>query len=149
VHKARVDRRPLPHEPLNDEDIVAVDADTDADAHREARAFARTAVWAVPIALAHLAVIYLILSAVIGFRLPAFLRSDAVLAWLWVNGAAVGLGVWSWKKGRVPVAAGKWMTGRRAKLAILAWLGLSLAWCLLPNLLGSLWRTVTGFSADW
>jgi hypothetical protein len=149
VHKARVDRRPLPHEPHEGEDIVAVDADTDADAHREAHAFARTAMWAVPVAIAHLAVIYLILSAVTGFRLPAFLRSDALFAWLWVNGAALGLGVWSWKKGRVPVAAGKWMTGRRAKIAILAWLGVSLLWFLLPGLLGDLWRALTSPLGDW
>ena len=41
------------------------------------------------------------------------------------------------------------MTGRRAKLAILAWLGLSLAWFLLPSLVGGLWRASFGPSGGW
>lgn len=140
---------PTPDEPEQREDIVSVDADADAEAHEEAQAFGRAAMWVVPVALAHLAVIYQILSAVTGFKLAPFLRSSDVFAWLWINGAAVGLGVWAWKKGRVPVAAGKWMTGRRAKLAILAWLGLSLLWFVLPGLVGDLWRAISGPPGNW
>jgi hypothetical protein len=144
-----MDDRPHSDTPEHDVDIVPVDPHAEALDVEEAHAFAGAAIWAVPVGLAHLAVIYLILSAVTGFKLPAFLRSDAVFAWLWINGAALGLGIWSWKNGRVPVAAGKWMTGRRAKLAILAWLGLSLLWFLLPGLLGDLWRGLTSPLGGW
>jgi len=144
-----MDDRPHPDAPEDKADVVPVDPRSEALDVEEAHAFARAAVWAVPVAIAHLAVIYLILGAVTGFRLPAFLRSDDLFAWLWINGAAIGMAVWSWKKGRVPIAAGKWMTGRRAKLAILAWLGLSSLWFLLPGLLGDFWRALTTPLGDW
>ncbi|HEX8194424.1 MAG TPA: hypothetical protein VF552_16160 [Allosphingosinicella sp.] len=145
-----MNERPPADPPQTDEEtLVAVDPAAEAQDIEEAAAFSRAAVWAVPVAIAHIALIYFIFSAVTGFRLPAFFRSDALVAWLWINGAAVGLGIWAWKKGRVQVSAGTWMTGRRAKLAILAWLGLSLLWFLLPGLLGALWRAVSGSAGGW
>jgi hypothetical protein len=98
--------------------------------------------WAVPVAMVHLALIYAVASSAFNFRLPGYLHADKVLAWLWVNGAAIGVGAWFWKKGRVPVAAGKWLHGRRARWLILTWLGTSLAWFLLPAVLHDIWRVL-------
>jgi hypothetical protein len=144
-----MDERRHSDEPGHDREVVSVDPHDEAADLEEATALSGAAMWAVPVAIAHLFVIYMILSAVTGFRLPAFLRSDDVVAWLWINGAAVGLGVWAWRKGRVQISAGRWMTGRHAKLAILAWIGLSLLWFLLPSLLGGLWRALFGPSPGW
>jgi hypothetical protein len=58
-----------------------------------------------------------------------------LVAWLWMNGAVVALAIWLWRKGRVPAVPGRWIGGFRAKRLIVAWLGLSLAWFLLPMLL--------------
>jgi hypothetical protein len=86
----------------------------------------------------HLFLLYVVLRAATGFTLPRFLHADALTASLWVNGAAVALAVWLWRKGRVPVATGKWLTGRRAKVMILSWIALSLLWFLLPGLVRDL-----------
>ena len=124
---------------------VPVAPDVEANDLEEAGAFARLGVWAVPVAIVHLFLLYAIVRAATGFNLPAFLHADALIAWLWVNGAALALAVWLWRKGRVPAAPGKWVKGARAKRLILAWLGLSLGWFLLPSLIhGATQVTVFG-----
>lgn len=126
------------------EEIETIDEETEGLERDEASAMARLGVYAVPVAIAHLALIYFVMRAAFGFEVPRFLRADMVVAWLWVNGAALALGAWMWRKGRVPVAPGRWLKGRRARLSILLWLGLSLAWFLLPALLGEAGQWLTG-----
>ena len=123
-----------------DQEVVGVDRDMEEEDREAASGMARAGMWAVPVAMVHLALIYAVASSAFNFRLPGYLHADHVLAWLWVNGAAIGLAAWFWKKGRVPVAAGKWLHGRRARWLILTWLGASLAWFLLPAVLHDIWR---------
>ena len=130
-------------------DIVSLEPHVEAEEEEEATAFARIGVYITPVVVAHLALLYFFAEAVFGFRLPAYLPTGAIVGWLWVNGGAVALCVWLWKKGRVPVGAGKWVRGRRARRAILLWLGASLAWFLLPPLLESAWLALFGDSGDW
>lgn len=129
--------------------IVSIDPEREAEDWEEASGVARIWVWIVPVAMAHLALIYALVSRTFDFKLPAYLHSDLIFAWLWVNGAAVGLGAWFWKKGRIPVAAGKWLHGRRVRWLILIWLGSSLAWFLLPAVLGDGWDMLSALLNDW
>lgn len=136
-------------QPDEREQAPSVDPETERAEDGEARAFARLGGAAVPVAVAHLVLIFVLLKAAFGFELPAFLPAERVVAWLWVNGAAVGLGVWMWRKGRVPLGGGRWLGGRRARMAVLAWLALSLAWVLLPALLGAAWRVISQRAGGW
>ena len=129
------------------DDLVTVDANVEADDLEEARAFAKLGIWAVPIAIVHLFLLYALFRAITGVKLPNFLHADAVVAWLWVNGAAVALGIWLWRAGRVPARPGTWVRGPRAKRLILAWLALSLAWFVLPGLLRGAAQFLS--SHDW
>jgi hypothetical protein len=135
--------------PESGQDVLSVDPQVEAEEQREAAVFSRIGVYIAPVVVAHLALLYFFANAVFGFRLPAFLHSDAIVAWLWVNGGAVALGVWLWKKGRVPIGAGKWVRGRRARWAVLLWLGASLACFLLPPLLADAWRALFGEGGEW
>ncbi len=128
---------------------TAPDDVSEAAEREDAAAFVRLGRGAVPVVVIHLAVIFLFLDAAVGLRLPAFLRSDLVLAWLWVNGAAVALAVWMWRKGRIPLAKGRWLGGRAGKRLLLGWIGLSLAWFLLPSLLRSAWADLTRPGGGW
>ena len=130
-------------------DVVSVDAETEVQDWQEASGVARIWVWVVPIVVVHLALIYPLARSAFDFELPGYLHADKVAAWLWVNGAAIGLGVWLWKKGRVPVAAGKWIRGRRARWFILIWLGTSLAWFLLPAMLSDAWEMLSTRLPSW
>jgi hypothetical protein len=115
----------------------------------EATGVSRLGVFAVPVALAHVAALWLLARSVFGFSLPAFLHGERVVAWLWVNGGLLGLAVWFWRKGRVPVADGKWLAGTRARGLVLLWLAASLAWFLLPAFLGDLWNALSGLGGGW
>jgi hypothetical protein len=132
MNRGSSDESNIEDHPYSSDDLVAVDANVEADDLEDARAFAKLGVWAVPVAIVHLFLLYALLRAITGFRLPTFLHADAVVAWLWVNGAAVALGIWLWRTGRVPARPGTWVRGPRAKQLIVAWLGLSLAWFMLP-----------------
>jgi hypothetical protein len=130
-------------------DIVEVDAITEVEDRQEAVEYARIWVWIVPVAVVHLTLLYSVLRSVVDFRLPAYLQTSQVVAWLWVNGAAVGLGIWFWKKGRFPIAPGKWLRGRRARWLVLVWLVASLAWFLLPAIVGDVWDMLSASARDW
>jgi len=131
------------------DDVVRVDAAVEADHWEEASGWARISVYAVPVAIAHLALVYALLSAIFDFKFPRFLHVDGVRAWLWVNGAALGLGAWLWTKGRFPLARGRWLQGKRARRMIAVWLGASLGWFLLPAFLRDAWEALTRATSDW
>ena len=131
------------------DDFVRVDANVEADHWEEASGWARISVYAVPVAIAHLALVYALLSAIFEFRLPKFLHVDGLVAWLWVNGAALGLGAWLWRKGRFPLAPGQWLQGKSARWMIAIWLGASLGWFLLPAFLRDAWDALTRATSDW
>ncbi|HEV2569820.1 hypothetical protein [Sphingomonas sp.] len=96
-------------------DIVEVDAVTEAEDRQEAVEYTQNWVWIMPAAVVHAALLYAVLRSVFDFRLHAYLHTSQVIAWLWVNGAAIGLGIWFWKKGRFPIAPGQWLQGRQAR----------------------------------
>ncbi len=133
----------------DDDDVVTIDPRIEAEEWQEASGVARLGAYAVPVAVAHLALIYVLARAVFGFELPPFLHSDRMIAWLWVNGAALGLGAWLWSKGRAPIAPGKWLRGIRARWAILIWLASSLAFFLLPAVLGDAWNALSDWLGGW
>jgi hypothetical protein len=134
-----------PHEePEGGGESLSLDADAHAAEESEARSFARLGGWAMPVVVAHGALLFLLLQSAWGFQLPAFLHADRVVAWLWVNGAAIGLGLWLWRRGRVPVGGRRWLRGRRARMGVLLWLAASLAWFLLPAIAGDVWRALSG-----
>jgi hypothetical protein len=130
-------------------DIVEIDAITEAEDRQEAVEYARIWVWIVPVAVMHLALLYSIVRSVFDFRLPAYLHTNQVVAWLWVNGAAISLAIWLWKKGRFPIAPGKWLRGRQARWLILLWLGASLAWFVLPVLIKGAWAFLPPSVNGW
>jgi hypothetical protein len=105
--------------------------------------------WIAPVVLAHLALVLALVKAATGFHLPDFLHSERVAVWLWVNGGALAIGVWFWRKGRIPVAPRLWLKGRRAREVILLWLGGSLVWFLLPSVLADIWETLVRLGDDW
>ena len=130
-------------------DVVSVDEDMEAEDFREASGVARIWLWVVPVVVVHLALIYPLARSAFDFNIPAYLHVDGIAAWLWVNGGAIGLGIWFWKKGRIPIAAGKWLRGRRARSLILFWLGGSLAWFLLPAILNDMWDAFSAWLTVW
>jgi hypothetical protein len=131
------------------DDIIVISASVEDDEWQEASAVARLGAYAVPVAVVHAALLYAFARAVFDFRLPAFLQTDFIVAWLWVNGAAIGLGIWLWRKGRLPIAQGKWLTGKRARWAILTWFGSSLAWFILPAILRDVWTLISSSLGDY
>jgi hypothetical protein len=136
-------------QPDEGHEVLSLDPDAEREEQDEAHAFARLGGAAVPVAVVHLLLIFLVLQSAFGFELPRVLHADRVIAWLWVNGAGLALGAWLWRKGRVPVGKGQWLRGRRARAGVLLWLGLSLAWFLLPALLGDAWRAVSASAGGW
>ncbi len=134
---------------LEGPDVFTVDAETEARDLRDVSETARIWVWIVPIAVVQLALIYALADSVFDFEIPAYVHVSGIASWLWVNGAAVGLAVWFWKKGRVPIVAGKWLRGRRVRWLILAWLGASLAWFVLPAVLSDAWDMVMTQLSNW
>ncbi|MEA3003620.1 MAG: hypothetical protein QOH81_2408 [Sphingomonadales bacterium] len=139
-----------PHEETDGiDDIETLAADADADERRDASQISRLGTYAIPVAIVHLALISVLLRLTFGFSLPPFPHLDLVIIWLLVNGGAVALGMWMWAKGRIPLAAGKWLRGRRARWSVAAWLGLSLAWFLLPALLQDAWAALPAFLPAW
>jgi hypothetical protein len=134
--------------PLGPDEMVLSDEVHQTEVE-EARETARIGVWIAPVVLAHVALILALVQAATGFRLPDFLHSDRVAVWLWVNGAAIAIGVWFWRKGRVPVSPRLWLKGRRAREYILLWLGGSLAWFLLPSVLADMWEALLSLGGDW
>ena len=132
----------------DDAGIIAIDPVLEADDREEATIFARLGVYAVPVVIFHLALLYPLARAAFG-ELPRLPHTDRVIAWFWVNGAALALGAWLWRKGRIPLGAGKWLSGWRARWSIFAWLAASFAWFLLPALLQDAWRAVLGLFPSW
>lgn len=122
------------------QDVVTVDAETELRDLRDASGTARIWMWIAPIAVVHLALIYLLARSIFDFEVPAYANFSGVVAWLWVNGAAIGLAAWFWRKDRVPLVAGKWLRGRRSRWLIMAWLGASLAWFVFPTVLSDAWH---------
>jgi hypothetical protein len=97
----------------------------------------------------HIALIYQLARVVFDVQFPAYLHVEQIMGWLWLNGGAIGLGIWFCKKGRVPTAAGRWLHGRRARLLIPIWLGVSLVWFLLPAVLNDGWDALSSWRNDW
>jgi hypothetical protein len=129
-------------------DIVALDPALEVVEREEATIFARLGIYAVPVVVFHLALLYPLARAAFG-ELPRLPHADLVIGWLWVNGGALALGAWLWRRGRIPLGAGKWLSGRRARWSIAAWLGASLAWFLLPALLQDAAKAVSGLFPTW
>jgi len=130
-------------------DIVTIDQIAEAEDWDEASGAARIWAWVVPIALVHLAPIYALARWAFDFKLPSGLHGDRILVWLWANGAAIGLGVWFWKKGRIPIAPSKWLLGWRARRLTLMWLGASIAWFVLPAVVKDAWDLLSASLSDW
>lgn len=138
-----------PREIDDAEELIALDAHADAEAVEELKSAAGIGVYIAPVVVAHLALVYLLIQAMTGWRLPRWLHSDLVVAWLWVNGAAITVGVLLWRKSRMPFEPGVWIQGRRARQLILAWLGLSLLWFLAPALARDAWNGLRGMLTAW
>ncbi len=115
----------------------------------ESRIFAKLGTYAGPVILIHLLLFYWVVSAATGFQVPAWLKSDRLAAWLWVNGGLVGLAFWAWRNRRFPVGVRTWATGRRARRLAIAWVGVSLFWFLLPTLLSDAWASVSAQLSGW
>ena len=128
--------------------IVALDPRLEAEEREEATAFARLGVYAVPVVIFHLALLYPLARAAFG-ELPRLPHANLVIGWFWVNGAALAMGAWLWRKGRIPLGAGKWLSGRRARWSMLAWLGASLGLFLLPALVQDAWRAILDLFRSW
>lgn len=97
----------------------------------------------------HVYLIYALASAIFDFRISRYWHMDRALGWLWINGLTIGLGIWFWRKGRFPVAANKWLKGREARQVILMWLGGSLAWFMLPEVVDDAWDLISAQLSGW
>jgi hypothetical protein len=142
-----VDQEPF-LEPDNSS-LVDICPDLERQELEEASYFSRLGAYAFPVILAHLALLYVLAKAIFRIRLPDFLHSNLIVTWLLINGALVALGIWLWRKGRIPVAKGRWLTGRHARWSIVIWLGSSLALFLLPAVTGDIWETLLARFAPW
>lgn len=113
----------------------------------DARLFARIGYYAVPVAMIHVGILYTVLSGVFHLELPRLTTNNPFFVWLWVNGAAVAVGIWFWRSGRIPLRRGLWIRGRTARLFILSWLGLSVIWFVAPTMLRRLLKLLP--AAGW
>lgn len=129
------------------EGFARVDADEESAAIEEAKLFAKVGYYAVPVALVHLGLLYTVIRGALDLDIPEFTTSNPLLVWLWLNGAAVALAIWFWKRGYFPIRQGLWLRGRTAKLLILLWLAVSIAWFTLPAVLRKLGELL--LTSDW
>ncbi|WEK42917.1 MAG: hypothetical protein P0Y64_16465 [Candidatus Sphingomonas colombiensis] len=113
---------------------------------QEALAVARIWAFVVLVGIAFLSFFYALVSSLFDFRLSSYWHVGRVVAWLWVNCGAIGLGIWSWKNGRFPIADRKWLRGRRL---ILTWFATSLAWFMLPVVLKDAWDIMSAWLTKW
>lgn len=144
-----VDRDPAGPEADPHPQIVTIIASLEGEEWEEASGWARIGSCAVPVVLAHLALVYVLATAIFEVRLPAFLHTGDVVGWLWMNGAIFGLAFWFWKKGRFPVAAGVWLQGRQARWAIFMWLGGSFALFMMPTIVRDIWNLMWRWLSGW
>ncbi|GAA4021077.1 hypothetical protein GCM10022280_22030 [Sphingomonas swuensis] len=129
------------------EGFARVGSDEESTAIEEARLFAKVGYYAVPVALIHFGLLYTVLRGALDLDIPDFTTSNPLLIWLWLNGAAVALAIWFWKRGHFPIRQGLWLRGRTAKLLIVLWLALSIAWFTLPAVLRRLGEVL--LTRDW
>ncbi len=110
---------------------------------------ARIGVYVAPVIVVHVALVWWLIRAATGLRLPAWLHADQIMAWLYINGGIVAIAAWTWRRRRAPLRRRLWLRGPRARLLILFWLGGSLAWFLLPAVLGDMWAAFRAWLGGW
>jgi hypothetical protein len=94
----------------------------------------RIGYYALPVALIHLVLIYGLVSAFTGWRLPSSPLNGLFAGWIWVNGATVAAGAWLWRKGSLKTVSGRKLRGRRARFAIIAYFVVSIGTFVAPTL---------------
>ena len=110
---------------------------------------ARLAKLLVPLSLAYLTFIHAILAPVLDYRLPGFVPVDRIAGWLWLNGGLLGVAVWSVRTGRLPLAGGKWVTGKRMIWILAGLIANSIAWFMLPDAVHTAKAALLAARSDW
>ena len=131
------------------ENGVEPDAVAELFERQEAETIAKLGIYVVPVVIIHVALLLWVVRAATGFSLETSPHAGRIIAWLWVNGAALTLGVWMWRKDRFPIGAREWLQGKRARWAIVTWLGCSLAWFMMPAMVEEAWHYLLDLPGDW
>jgi hypothetical protein len=116
-----------------------VQSDSDSsDEQFDRRQFARrVGIWIAPVAIIHLTVINALVRIYTGYSLTAWLPTDRLLPWAWINGGMLTAATFAMQRGRWSVGAHA-LRGWRARLAVTAWVMGSIAWFCLPQIVAAL-----------
>ena len=129
--------------------MIKPDSNIEALDREETEIIAKLGRYIVPVVVIHVALLLWMVRAATGFSFEISPHAGQIILWLWVNGAAVTLGVWMWRRGRFPVGTSHWLRGKRARWAIVTWLGCSLAWFMMPAMVDEAWHYLSGLAGDW
>lgn len=110
--------------------------------------FVGMSVLAVPAVALMAIIVIFFLTAVLRVGFPKLPFGTESFAWLWVNGALIGVAIWGYRHQRLPLPRNRWIDGPKAQRLSIALALASFGSFVLPFVLGSAFRTIWNLIAQ-
>lgn len=109
----------------------------------------RLGVYAVPVAVIHVAIVYQLFKAATGFSFPRFVPTGLLITWLWVNGGLIALAACAWRTKRFVIDGRLRFRGRHARWAAVLWVVMSFGWFAFPALTTAALAELRALVSGW
>ncbi len=106
------------------------------------RMFVGMSVLAVPAVALMAVIIIFFVTAIARIRFPSLPFGAEGFAWLWVNGALIGVAIWGYRHKRLPLPRNRWIDGPKAQRLSIALALAAFGSFILPYVLGSAFRMI-------
>jgi len=124
----------------DDDDFVRLSAEEQVDEKQEADFAIQIGMFAVPIIIIHLLIVYMFISATTGWHLSSVV-TEMLLPFFFISGGLIGFAIFYWRKG-YPIAAKIRLTGWKGRYMIAAAILIPFASFIAPQMTAELLRFI-------